>query len=294
MDDLEQVHAAMYAWYLDAVSGLAPVGGRTAHGAPLCPGSPAIDLAQVPPIAVEDLRALLVPQYIATIPAFDPWERLYEYRLNLPDLLDDFYIALRSSGADGLFTGTTYEIGATSGPAEDLVIFNTTWLREPPRLDPVSRQQVTLERIDTLGAAMLSYWTDVISGAPRAPTGGPSVDLTLIDPIAAPDLAALLLTPFYYTLCVPAVDGWGYPFDYRLNDNPLAAPFMSIRSRGSDGVVEGELYDTEVFPADDLARDLVWSDGLYFRSPTANRAGIFTDDFETGALWGTWSCGPGF
>lgn len=23
-------------------------------------------------------------------------------------------------------------------------------------------------------------------------------------------------------------------------------------------------------------------------------AGIFTDDFEAGALWGTWSCGPGF
>lgn len=291
--DLERVHAAIYAWYLDVVSGLAPFEGRTSEGVPLCPGSPPVDLAQVPPISVEDLRALLVPQYIAAIPAFDPWERPYDYRLNLPDILGASYIALRSSGADGSFESTVYEVGVTSGPSDDLVIFDTTWVREPPRLDPVSRQEVTVERIDRLGAAMLSYYTDVVSGAQRTPAGGPAVDLSQILPLTASELAARLLTPFY-TLCVPAVDGWGHPFDYRMNDDPLTAPFMSIRSAGRDGVMEGELYDTQLFPADDLDRDLVWSDGQHYRSPTASRAGIFTDNFESGALWGTWSCGPEF
>ena len=70
------------------------------------------------------------------------------------------------------------------------MIFNTTWVRQPPRLDPVSRQQVTVERIDDLGAAMLNYMTDIISGAQRTPAGGPSVDLAEITPIAAVDLAA--------------------------------------------------------------------------------------------------------
>lgn len=57
LQDLERVHAAIYAWYLDVVSGLAPFEGRTSAGAPLCPGSPPVDFAQVPPIPVEELRA---------------------------------------------------------------------------------------------------------------------------------------------------------------------------------------------------------------------------------------------
>lgn len=73
--DLDRVHAAMVAWYLDAVSELTRFGPRSAAGAPLCPGSPPVDLTQIPPISVEDLRALLVPQYIAAIPAFDPPNR---------------------------------------------------------------------------------------------------------------------------------------------------------------------------------------------------------------------------
>ena len=296
-EDLERVHAAMYAWYLDVVSGIAsatPVDRRASAGTPLCPGSPPVDVTQVPPISVEELRALLVPQYIAAIPDSDPWERPYDYRLNLPDLLGFSVIVLRSSGADGLFEGPTYEIGTTSGPADDLVIFNTTWVREPPRLDPVSRQEVTVERIDRLGAAMLSYWTDIISGAQRTPAGGPAVDLSLITPIAAVDLAGILQTPLIYTLCVPGEDGWGHPFDLRMNDNPLLVPFMSIRSPGRDGVLEGDVYDTEIFPADDLDRDLVWADGQDYRSPTPTRSEIFTDNFESATLWGTWSCGPGF
>jgi hypothetical protein len=292
--DLEQVHGAMVAWYLDVVSGIAPTGRTAGLGAALCPGSPPIDMASIPPISLEDLRQLLVPNYIAAIPPFDPWERPYEFRLNLPDILGASYLAVRSSGADGVFEGTTYEVGTTNGPLDDLVIFNTTWVREPPRLDPVSRQKVTVERIDDLGAAMLSYITDIVSGLQGTPNGGPSVNLSQITPISTVELAALLQSPLIYTRCVPDEDGWGHSFEFRMNDEPLFIPFMSIRSPGRDGLVEGDSYDTEIFPADNLDRDLVWSDGQYFQSPSPTRTAIFSDDFESATLWGTWSCGPGF
>lgn len=288
-ESLDRVGAAMLMWLTDVVSGLAAAPG---HGAATCIGSAPVDLALVPTIAVEDLRALLIPVYIASIPATDPWGTAYEYRLNVADPLSAYAIALRSAGADRLFVGTTYDVGTTSGPEGDLVLYNGFRVREPPQLDPVSRQTETAAQIRNLGTAMLSWLTDVISAAPRSPEGGPTVDLSLITPTTAADLATFL-TPFYIP-CVPAEDGWGNLFDLRLNEDLLGSPVMSIRSAGSDGVLEGDVYDTEIFPADDLPRDLVWSDGQDFRSPSLTRTTIFTDSFESAALWGTWSCGPGF
>lgn len=286
---LDRVGAAMFAWLLDVTSGFA---AASPLGAPLCPGSPPVDVTEVPPISVANLRALLVPVYIDAIPEEDPWGKKYDYRLNLAHPLSADVIALRSSGADASFEGTTYETGETGGPAADLVIYNTTWIRQPPRLDPVSRQLVTAERIDILGDAIIEWLQDVVSARTDAPAGGPTVDLALIAPVSASDLATLL-TPFY-ALCIPAEDGWGHPLDLRLNDDVLGTPVTSIRSPGRDGVVEGDVYDTEIFPADDLDRDLVWSDGQNFHSPSLARSAIFADDFESAALWGTWSCGPGY
>ncbi len=293
VEEIDTVAAAMYAWLLDVTGGLASATPAASIAGAVCPGSPPVDLTQVPVIALADLRALLVPLYIAAIPAKDPWKHPYEYRLNVADPLSAHFIALRSAGADGLFEGTTYDVGTTSGPKGDLVFYNTTRVRQPPRLDPVARQLVTVEEVHRLGDAMLSWFIDTISGEPPStPAGGPTVDLSLIAPISPTDLAALL-TPFY-TLCVPELDGWGNPYDLRLNDNLLGSPVMSIRSAGSDGTVEGNLYDIETFPADDLTRDLVWADGTIFREPTTARTHLFTDGFESATLWGTWSCGPEF
>ena len=283
----------MNAWLADVTSGLT---GGMPLGAAHCPGSPPVDVTQVPAISVVDLRDLLVPTYIDSIPEKDPWGKKYDYRLNLANPLSLHVIALRSSGADGHFEGPIYEVGGTSGPMEDLVIYNATWVRQPPRLDPVSRQVATVEGIQTLGTALLSWYIDAVSarsdGSTGGPIGGPTVDLSLITPASATDLAAFL-TPFY-TLCIPAEDGWGHPLDLRLNSDLFHDPVMSIRSPGSDGTFEGEVYDQETFPADDFARDLVWSDGTTYRTPSSIRSTIFTADFESATLWGTWSCGPGF
>ncbi len=286
---IDTVAAAMISWLTDVISG---VTAAPALGGSSCAAAGPVDIAQVPAIPVADLRTLLVPLYIASIPANDPWGTPYDYRLNVANPLSLHAIALRSAGSDRLFEGTIYDVGETDGPAGDLVLYNGDRVRRLPRLDPVSRQQVTVARIQNLGAAMLSWMTDNVLTEPRRPAGGPTVDLSLIAPITASDLA-VLLTPFY-TLCVPEQDGWGHPLDLRLNDDLLGFPVMSIRSPGSDGLLEGDIYDTEIFPAEEFDRDLVWSDGQTYQGPSPNRTQIFTDNFESAALWGTWSCGPGF
>ncbi|MFN7942824.1 MAG: hypothetical protein U0X73_14645 [Thermoanaerobaculia bacterium] len=288
---IESVGQAMIGWLADQVS-------RAAAAPPsdggLCPDSPAADVSQVPPIEVEDLRALLVPLYIASIPASDPWGRAYEYRLSTEPSAAH-WTAIRSAGRDGQFESNVYEIGNTGGPDEDLVFFDSAWARRPPRRDPVSRQLVTLGELRVVGSAWISWYTDAVSRAAGAvrPAGAlPPVDFSALPPLARAELADLLVPT--YLACLPAEDGWGRPFDFRMNPNLLATSVMAARSGGSDAVFEGDVYSASGFPPDELFRDLVWSDGFVYRAPEGERSGVFADDFETGELWGTWTCGPGY
>jgi len=294
--EIVEVGAAMYAWLVDVTSGIA---GKAGPSDTLCPGSPPVDIALVPEIAVADLRALLVPDYIAAIPELDPWGNPFDFRLNVANPLSAHAIALRSAGADGALEGTLYDFHFTSGPDDDLVLYNLSIVRAPPRLDPVSRQITTVDEINRLGTALLSWYTDNVSSAAassalpaRSPLDPPPVDLALISPISHAAMTALL-APFY-TPCVPVRDGWEIPYDLRLNDDLLHSPVMAIRSAGADATTEGEIYAVGQFPADDLARDIVWSDGMFFQMPDATRTTIFRDGFESSALWGYWSCGPGY
>ncbi len=294
--ELVQVRDAMLSWLTDIVS---VTEGRTGLGETICPGAPAIDVTLVPAITIEALRDLLVPLYIASIPELDPWGSPYDFRLNVANPLSAHAIALRSAGSDGQLEGDFYDFGYSAGPEGDLVLYNGSTVRTPPRLDPVSRQLTTVRQVQQVGIALLSWYTDVASmaarpflGPPVGPAVGMSVDLTLIAPISHAALSALL-TPLY-TPCVPERDGWGQLYDFRLTDELLVPPIMAIRSAGSDGITEGEVYDEEQFPADDFDRDIVWSDGLYFQQPSATRTLIFRDGFESATLWGTWSCAPDF
>jgi hypothetical protein len=287
-DNVAAVGTAMISWLTDQVGFVAPVGST-------CPGSAPVDVSQVPIIAVDDLRAVLVPQYIAAVPALDPWGNPYEYRLDVRNPLSLDVMAVRTAGADGAFEGDVYDDGTTAGPDDDQVWYNGWFVRRPPRLDPVSRQLITLATVQNLGVALFSWLTDQVGV--RGPEveralSGASVDLSQITPRTQAEIAALLVPQ--YIRCVPALDGWGNPYDYRLNDDLLGSPVMAIRSAGSDGTVEGDAYPLGTFSADDLFRDIVWSDGVLYQGPTGPRHLIFSDDFETGGLFGTWSCGPGF
>lgn len=284
---IDSVAAAMLEWLTDVVSGLQASRPR---GLPTCNGSEPVVVALVPPISIEDLRALLVPLYIGSIPQNDPWGTPYEYRLNVANPLSPHAIALRCAGADRLLDAAIYDVGTTPGPEDDLVFYNDFWVRQPPLLDPVSRQATTIEQMLTLGWAILAWANDVPHA--RNAGGEPAVDLSLI-PSISPAALAPLITPFYIR-CIEELDGWGQPYDLRLDDRDWTAPLVAIRSAGSDDTVEGDLYDIETFPADDFGRDLVWSDGQFFQSPSATRTLVFTDNFESATLWGTWSCGPEF
>lgn len=294
--EIRSVGAAMWSWVID----IASLDGRSPRGPmSICPGAPPVDLALVPAITHQDLTDLLVPLYIPSIPQLDPWGNAYEYRLDVDEPLSADVIAIRSAGADGTFEGTEYEFGFTSGPDEDLVLYNVATVRQPPRLDPVSRQLLTMEQVDSTGEALLAWYTDVVSvgsivGRPplQEAGGGPTVDLSLMVPRSHAEISALLFP--LYSRCVPERDGWGGLYEFRINAVLLKTPAMSIRSAGSDGQMEGIVYTTEHFPPDDHERDIVWSDGLFFREPGPGRQWIYLDGFESGELWGTWSCGPDF
>ncbi len=302
-EDIAAIAAATRAWYLDVVSaatGAPPT--AIPLFAPICPDSPPVDLELVPPIPAADLAALLVPGYIAAFPRIDPWGHSYDFRLNLAAILSADVIAIRSAGADGIYEGSVYDVRWTSGPADDLVFYNDFWVRDLPRLDAVSRQRVSLEQVRQVGDALLSWITDVVSAI--APEGddrvdidrGPEVDMADYESIPVAELAVLLAPrpDFYYTRCVPSHDAWGTPYDYRLNDNVLGWHVAAIRSLGADGAAEGDVYPVATFPADERHHDLVWADGDMVREPDDSGLAIFFDGFESGELWGYWSCGPGF
>ena len=302
--EIDAVGSAMVAWLTDLTSGVAASEASPARGSGgSCSASPPVDVTDIPPINSFVLALLIVPDYIDAVPIADPWGHPYEYRLDVAEPLSADVIAVRSAGADGVFEGTTYDVRATSGPEDDLVFYDDFWIRDVPRLDPVSRQQVTLARMRQVGAAVLEWYQDVVSafasvaraplGAER-PEGWDPLDLADYSPIASADLAATLSTPLLYSRCVPDLDAWGTPFDYRLNDDLLGSHIAAIRSLGSDATAEGDVYPAGTFPADERHNDLVWADGLLIREPDSSGLDLFLDDFESGALWGYWSCAPEF
>jgi hypothetical protein len=303
--EMEEIGRAMWAWYLDVVSAANGVGGDLD---PICPDSPPLDVTAIPPINSGILAIFLVPNYIAQVPSQDPWGHAYEYRLDVADPLSADVMSVRSAGSDGLFEGAVYDFGATSGPQDDLLLYDNVWVRDLPRLDPVSRQRTTVARVEEVGAALLSWITDVVSalsGDPSLPggnadmggmggMGGQTVDMDDYRPVSVEKITTLLTNPLYYTRCVPKYDAWGTPIEYRLNSNVLGAHVAAIRSFGSDAMAEGDFYEVGAFPADEREHDIVWADGLLVRAPDDGGAEIFFDGVESGATWGYWSCGPGF
>lgn len=300
--EIEAVTAATLAWYEDLTSGAhaTPAPHRGALG-PLCSSSPAVDLSLVPPIHWAILGSLLVPDYMAAVPSEDPWGHPYEYRLDVAEPLSADLFSMRSAGSDGLFDDTVYDVRWTSGPADDLVTYDFVWIRDVPRLDPVSRQRVTVEQVREVGRAIYSRWVDIVSCISSddpfsfAESGTGEVDLSEFPPMSAADLATLLSVPLLYTRCVPELDGWGAPYDYRVYEEacPFPGHIGAIRSLGSDALAEGDLYSIGTFPADDRHRDIVWADAQMIREPDASGVDIFLDGFESGELWGYWSCAPG-
>jgi Type II secretion system (T2SS), protein G len=115
--DIRNAGKAMFSWYTDqqrSAKGKEQGEGHATHAGE---AAARVDLGAIPVISYDDLATLLVPRYIQSLPRNDPWGHPYEYRLNTQNLAATQIMAVRSAGADGKFSGDSYEVGAFS-PAD--------------------------------------------------------------------------------------------------------------------------------------------------------------------------------
>jgi len=166
----------------------------------------------------------------------------------------------------------------------------------PREKSDAEKQKQTVADMRNLGTALFSWLTDQVnttagqqahgtapSAGPKAhhrvPTIGqqPKSDASgakpakTLDVESSPLISTLdledLLVPNYLAE-IPEVDGWGNPYEVRLNtDNLMAKTVMSIRSPGRDGRYAAYVYEIQGFDPADFDQDVVWADGFFVRWP---------------------------
>jgi len=119
---VREIGAAMFSWAVDFASeGTADAGAKHAE----TPQPEAVRWSACPPITYEELRALLVPKYVAEMPSTDAWGHPFELCVNREGVKAHGHLVLgvRSAGADGRFDGDTYTVGAfdREQPEHDVV-----------------------------------------------------------------------------------------------------------------------------------------------------------------------------
>ncbi len=90
---------AMFAWLSDEV-------GAAAAGAAVT----SIDMGQYKAITVDDLRDLLVPQYIEYVDALDGWKHPFSYFLDPAHPLNQQVMAIGSGGRDNSAISGSYTV----------------------------------------------------------------------------------------------------------------------------------------------------------------------------------------
>jgi hypothetical protein len=149
-----------------------------------------------------------------------------------------------------------------------------------PFPDP-SAQMQTIRDLRSVGTAMYKWWKDEM--APRrsaeahkraeafneeAEKTTVTVDLSSIPALSKGELAKVLVPK--YLDAVPEKDGWGNPYEFRLQtQDPEALHVMAVRSAGKGGQFSGTSYRIEEFPSSEPDQDLAWMDGYFIRWPRA-------------------------
>ncbi|MFL6236415.1 MAG: hypothetical protein ACJ76N_25015 [Thermoanaerobaculia bacterium] len=145
----------------------------------------------------------------------------------------------------------------------------------PDNADPnITAQKRTVVDIRNVGTAMWSWYKDQV--APRRSAASharaekesqiSSVDFTQVPVISREDLTALLVPK--YIAAIPSEDGWGHPYEFRLNTkDPDATTVMGVRSGGRDGQLSGDSYAVDGFKVTDFDQDITWIDGYFARWP---------------------------
>ena len=124
--DIRNTGTAMLSWLTDQV-------GAAAAGQSQVP--PPMDMGEYTPISRDDLRTILVPDYIQEIPELDGWKSPYEYYLEASNPMAEKIMSIRSAGRDGKFSDTTYTAGAFDPASldEDVVWADGFFVRWPQK-----------------------------------------------------------------------------------------------------------------------------------------------------------------
>lgn len=130
-----------------------------------------------------------------------------------------------------------------------------------------TKQKRTIADMRITGTALFSWLTDEV-GAAAAGQSNANVTLASYGSPKSATVLTSLLVPHYLQV-VPSIDGWKYPYEYRLRtDDPHARTIMLIRSRGRDNAFDTSSdYTVTSFDPTDYNQDIVWADGFMVRWP---------------------------
>lgn len=149
-----------------------------------------------------------------------------------------------------------------------------------PHGDAATKQTITDTR--NVGTAMWNWYKDQVA-AKRSEESHKkavdeskttSVDFAVIPVISREELAKILVPK--YIAAIPEKDGWGHPYEFRLNTQDAnATRVMAVRSAGKDGKLAGTVYEVGAFPPEDLEEDITWMDGFFVRWPNGDGKGNY-------------------
>jgi hypothetical protein len=137
-----------------------------------------------------------------------------------------------------------------------------------PKNDPST--QKTIEDVRAVGTAMWHWYKDQMASRPphehAKPADPMTADFNQVPVISREDLAKVLVPK--YIAAIPEKDGWGHPYEFRLNTGNLDADWMmAVRSPGQDGSFSGTAYPVGGFAPADKDQDITWIDGYFARWP---------------------------
>lgn len=137
-----------------------------------------------------------------------------------------------------------------------------------------TRMQQSLAMVRDVGIAAFAWLTDKVGDDPNLEPGrsvasedGAVIDWTQCPAISHAELVELLVPTRIQA--VPAVDPWGNPLEFCLNQSNLlrASYVIGVRSAGRDGKFNSNSYERSTFEATNFDHDIVWLDGFLIASP---------------------------
>ncbi|HTG36227.1 MAG TPA: hypothetical protein VLB76_25180 [Thermoanaerobaculia bacterium] len=141
-------------------------------------------------------------------------------------------------------------------------------------------QKRTVIDIRNVGTAMWTWYKEEVAPR-RSPESHKKaeqesqtkeVDFQRVPVISREDLAAILVPK--YIAAIPTEDGWGHPYEFRLNTKDAnAIVVMAVRSASKDGQLSGSHYSVSGFEPSEFDQDLTWMDGYFVRWPEKKENG---------------------